>query len=205
MTDIIQQSISEPQRSLLQNIFAHGAKQAESVLQGMVSQPMQVVVDAVQVFDALSLRQQVAEHYDDNLSWVYMQFTGGVSGSVAMLFPQDSTAVLINTLTQSTMNNYEMDVCRMGMITEVGNILMNGVISKLCDTKQGEVSFGLPDYVELSAMDFPAMGQKGSVVITANVNFCVSELSLPSLFMLQIEQEGLASFSQVLEEAGATV
>ena len=205
MTDIVQQPISDQQRSLLQDIFVHGTKQAESVLEVMVAQPMQVVVDAVQVLDATSLQQQVAENYDVNLSWVCMRFTGLVSGSVAMLFPQDSTAVLINTLTQSKMSNYEMDIFRMGTMTEVANILINGVMCKLCDTKQGEVSFDLPDYVELSAINFPVVGQGRSVVMTTNIHFCVSELDLPSLFMLQIEQESLASFLCALKEAGVAV
>ena len=201
MTDVTQQ-LSEQQGSLLQDIFVHGAKQAESVLEEMVAQPMQVVVDAVQVLDATSLKQQVAENYDANLSWVCMRFSGLVSGSVSMLFPQDSTAVLINTLTQSKMSNYEMDIFRMGTMTEVANILINGVMCKLCDSKQGEVSFDLPDYVELSATDFPVIGQDYSMIMTSNVHFGVSGLNLPSLFVLQIEQKSLSPFWYVLEEVG---
>jgi len=200
MTDVIEQPISEQQRTLLQDMFVHGMTQAESVLEAMVAQPMQVAVDAVQVLDVPSLQQHVAENYDDNLSWVCMRFTGLVSGSVAMLFPSDSTTVLINTLTKSAMCSYEMDVFRMGTMTEVGNILMNGVMGKLCDTKQGEVSFDLPDYVELPAIDIPVVKQKSSVVMTANAHFCVSGLYLSSLFMLQIDKESLASFLSVLEE-----
>ncbi|WP_038247570.1 hypothetical protein [Ghiorsea bivora] len=202
MMDGIQQSISEQQRALVQDMFVHGVTQAESVFEAMVAQPMQVAVDAVQVIDVPRLQQQVAENYDVHLSWVFMRFTGLVSGSVAILFPSDSITVLINTLTQSTMRSYEMDIFRMGAITEVGNILMNGVIGKLCDTKQGEVSFDFPDYEELSADDCLSVGQQGSVVMTANVHFCVSGLYLSSLLMLQIEQESLTSFFSALEAGG---
>jgi len=204
MTDIVQQPISDQQRSLLQDIFVHGVKQAESVLEVMVAQPLQIKLDAVQVLDATSLKQQVAENDNVNLSWVCMRFSGLMSGSVAILFPQDSTAVLINILAQSTMRNYEMDIFRMGTMTEVANILINGVVGKLCTTRQGEVFFDLPDYVELSAIDFPVVGQN-SMIMTSNVHFCVSGLNLSSLFMLQIEQEGLASFLQALEEVGTVV
>jgi len=204
MTDVIAQTISEQQRTLVQDMLVHGATQAELVLEAMVAQPMQVVVDAVQVLDVPNLQQQVAKNYDVNLSWVGMQFTGVVSGSVAMLFPSESTTVLINTLTQSAMSSYEMDVFRVGTMTEVGNILMNGVMSKLCDTKQGEVSFDLPEYVALSATDFPVVGQASNVVMTANVHFCVSGLHVSSLFILQVEQESLASFFSALEAGGVT-
>jgi len=202
MANTIQQMISEQQRALVQDMLVHGVTQAELVLGAMVAQPMQVVVDAVQLLDMPSLQQQVAENDDVHFSRVCMRFTGFVSGSVAMLFPADSTSILINTLTQSTMCSYEMDVFRMGTMTEVGNILMNGVMSKLCDAKQGEVSFDLPDYVELPAVGFSIAGHEGRVLMTANVHFCISGLYLSSLFVLQIEQESLASFLSALE-AGA--
>ena len=140
------------QFSRLNAICQVGLKQAESVLSGMVTQPIRLTAGDISLIEAVRLQEALSNRYAENILQVSMSLEGDVAGCMFILFPPETTTVLINTLTKSVMRNYEMDVFRIGTITEVGNILLSGVISAFVAATNASLSYGVHDYDEMSAL-----------------------------------------------------
>lgn len=195
---MLKPSISKYEQDLLQQMFKFAADRAEDVLAAMVEQTVNIKISDMQLIDTPSLQTLLVDT-DVQASLVCMRFEGMMTGAIALLFPQDSTKVLINTLTQSSMRSYEMDVFCMGTLTEVGNIIINAVMSQFSDTSLEHVSFNLPDYVEIPAPHYPIVGDINNVVMTAKVGFNISGLHISSLLIIQLTADSLSSFFSALQ------
>jgi len=82
-----------------------------------------------------------------------MSFDGSFSGNAALIFSPESAMILVSTLTDEPPIPGEMDALCMGTLTEVGNILMNGVIGSISNALQAKMHFSLPGYMESEADD----------------------------------------------------
>ena len=162
----------------------------------MVGHKIHLSVPVVEVIDEETLRKKWLETHSKPISSVLMDFDGSFSGNAALVFPPDSASILVSALTDESPMAGEMDALRMGTLTEVGNILINGVIGSIGNSLDASMGFSLPTYIEGQAADLINHAQyQNTTVLVANTTFAIDELKVKGEFILFFE---LASFEDLL-------
>ena len=93
--------------------------------------PIELDVPVVKVLEPRELPQELENLARDPLAAVQLNFRGPFSGSAALAFPPDSAAKLVAILVGEEPEGADLDAIRVGTLTEVGNIVINGVMGKL--------------------------------------------------------------------------
>jgi len=83
-----------------------------------------------------------------SLAAVKMNFSGTFSGTAALLFPTASAVQLVSYLTDEEPGTPDLDALRAVALTEVGNIVVNGVMGSITNMLNEQVKYGLPVYQE---------------------------------------------------------
>ncbi|MDX8382456.1 MAG: chemotaxis protein CheX [Ghiorsea sp.] len=188
--------VNEDQRDILAEIVNTGIGRAAAALNDMVGHKIHLNVPVVEVIDEEALRKKWLEADDSPISSVLMEFDGSFSGNAALVFPPDSASVLVSALTDESPVAGEMDALRMGTLTEVGNILINGVIGSIGNSLNASMGFSLPTYIEGKLAELINHTQhKNTTVLVANTTFSIDELKVKGEFILFFE---LASFKDLL-------
>ena len=89
---------------------------------------------------------------EEMLATVQMQFEGSMSGTMAIFFPPASAANLVILLTGESDTTAEMDLIRAETLTEIGNIIINGVMGTISNFVGEQLLYSLPSYEETRAL-----------------------------------------------------
>ena len=105
-------------------------------------------VDVLRIDSALATHECLTAH---TLASVRQSFNGGLSGQGALLFPKDSAVALGALLTdQPCFGGGDIDGECEGVLTEVGNILLNAVLGSMARLVGTQVVYDLPVFAQAS-------------------------------------------------------
>lgn len=141
--------ITEEQLDALQEFINIGVGRAAGMLNEMVESPIYLNVPVLKVFDSEALQQEVNLRFNNHcLSVVRLDFSGSFSGSAELVFPTESASALVSLLTGEDRNSPDLDEVKIGTLTEVGNIVINGVLGSISNLLKQQMSYRLPTYFE---------------------------------------------------------
>jgi chemotaxis protein CheC len=144
----------------------------------------------------LSSHSLIAEP-EEAVSSIQLKFEGGFNGAAAILFPMESSRKLVNIVIEDL--NEDFDALKEGALTEIGNILINGIIGSIGNILRKDVKYSIPLYLEdrlrniVSLMGKEIDGE--TYFLIAEIRFAVESLSIQGDFILFFE---LLSFEKLL-------
>ncbi len=77
-----------------------------------------------------------------------LTFKGSFAGTASLVFPTESAAKLVTVLTDDGMDSSDLDAIRIGTLTKVGNIFLNGVMGIVSNELKRHIRFSVLAYVE---------------------------------------------------------
>jgi chemotaxis protein CheC len=83
-----------------------------------------------------------------DLSSVRLGFKGPFSGNASIVFAAESAVKLVSILTGVEADSGDLDEMRQSTLTEVGNIVLNGVMGAIGNELKLHVFYSLPIYLE---------------------------------------------------------
>jgi len=121
-----------------------------------------------------------------------------------LYFPPRSAALLANALVGDRSSGPDLDALQMGTITEVGNIMLNGIVGSIANILEDHVQFSVPVYEEGIAHELIGRGisSEAKVVVIAETGLDVEELHLKGETVLLLETD---SFEILLEAIDKTM
>ncbi len=134
-----------------------GVGRAASSLGSMVKERIELSVPKVITISFkdlgfhLDLEQELNE--DSRVSIVQQPFGGKVGGTASILFPLSSARKLVGLLTDGALTSEELDLEMEAALTEVGNILINGVVGTIGNITGMDINFHLPEYLQCSTRE----------------------------------------------------
>jgi chemotaxis protein CheC len=84
------------------------------------------------------------------LTSVAMVFSGDFTGSAALVFPENAAVKLVRAVVGDEFHDEDLDSVYKGVITEIGNIVLNGVIGTMSNLARGRLQYTPPTYIELT-------------------------------------------------------
>jgi len=170
----------------LQELLNIGVGRAAGSLNLMLEKPIRLHIPFIQMGTLDELSQDIQQITEDTLSSVQLPFKGTFSGSACLLFPAVSAAALVMALAGESEDTDSMDSLREATLTEIGNIVLNGVMGSLANILQHQITYSVPFYQETSLRGLlqPAPSDPSEMVLWAQTHFTIEEYNLTGDIML---------------------
>lgn len=178
--------ISPEQQDALQELLNIGVGRAAGSLNQMLEKPIRMHIPFIQIGKMEELSQEVQTMKDTTLSAVQLPFKGTFSGSSCLLFPTKSAKTLVIALTGESEDHDTMDSLRESTLTEIGNIVLNGIMGSLANVLHHRITYSVPFYQETSIRELvqPKPSDNQEIILWAQTQFTIEEYDLTGDIML---------------------
>ncbi len=125
-----------------------GVGRAAGTLNQMLEAHVQLQVPSIKIFPYSQIEKILNNVATMSLSVVSLTFKGSFSGTALLAFPSDSASNLVNILAGEESDISDLDSIRIGALTEVGNIVLNGVMGSVSNILKKRLIYSIPVYIE---------------------------------------------------------
>ncbi|WAL58446.1 chemotaxis protein CheC [Thermocoleostomius sinensis] len=147
-------SITSSQLDGLQALVNLGVSQSASVLNDILGTPIGLQVPAVQVLSLAETHQELDYRIGKIVvSAMRLSFSGLLGGSALLIFSIDNAAQLVAVLMGEETDLPDLDAVKRGTLTEVSNIILNGVLGEINRVLHQSLRYTLPFYLEATVRD----------------------------------------------------
>ena len=187
--------LSPEQLDALQELLNIGVGRAAGSLNQMIEKPIRLHIPFIQVGTREELTPHIQQIQQAPLSSVQLPFQGTFSGSACLLFPTTSAATLITALIGDEEDSDTMDSLREATLTEIGNIVLNGVMGSLANILHNRITYSVPFYQETSLQELlqPLSSDSCDILLWAQTQFTIEDNAITGdiILMMGIIDMGL--------------
>ncbi len=188
------------QLDILKELINIGVGKAAGVMNEMLHTPLELSVPHIEIIDP---------HHLDSLgtsscATVCQGFKGRFGGMAALVFPPESASTLVMALTGEECQGLDLDELRTGTLTEIGNIVLNGVMGAIANTLNEHIEYNVPSFQECSPEELLKMqvGDDSKICVLAETGFRTKDMDLEGRVYILFE---VGSFGMLLEAMNALI
>ncbi|MEG3991023.1 chemotaxis protein CheC [Microcoleus sp. S28C3] len=173
--------LSARQLDALQELVNIGIGQAAGVLNDMIDSPIRLQIPHLQILTPTDVQQELEQHLNgEQIAAVQLKFTGSFGGIAQLVFPTNSAAMLVTMLTGEEVGTHDLDSVKIGTLSEVGNIVINGVMGAISNVLQQRLNYSIPTYSEGTIASLLRSGglATDTVVLLAQTSFMIERLQI---------------------------
>jgi chemotaxis protein CheC len=173
--------LTDRQLDALQELVNIGIGQAAGILNDMIDSPIRLQIPYLQILSPNEVQEQLEIHLDgEQIAAVQLKFTGSFGGIAQLVFPTNSAAMLVAMLTGEEIGSYDLDSVKIGTLSEVGNIVINGVMGAISNVLQQRLNYSIPSYMEGTIATLLVSGSLSTdiVVLLAQTRFMIEKLHI---------------------------
>jgi chemotaxis protein CheC len=174
-------NLTADQVDALLEIFNIGFGRAAAMLNQMIQFPILLQIPYIKILSPLQVKLELEKRLGNNIiSAVRISFRGPFYGSAQLVFPVESASQLVAILTGEELGATELDSLKIGTLTEVGNILLNGVMGSISNILHERLNYTIPTYTEDTVDNLWRFHELDchSSTILARARFTVEKLSI---------------------------
>ncbi len=185
------------QIDVLKELINIGVGRAAGMLNDMLLSRVQLQVPYVKIFSPLTLQEEMGNLGSEKLSTVRLTFKGPFSGITSLVFPPDSAGKLVDVLTGEEPATPDLDSIRIGTLTEVGNIILNGVMGSIGNVLEKHINYSVPTYMEddIESLLLTDQLDAKTTILLAHTRFTIEQLQIEGDIILLFE---VGSFDALL-------
>lgn len=191
-------NLTDSQLNTLQEVFNIGVGRAAGVLNEMIGLHICLQIPWVKILSPLEAKKELAQRLGGQpLSAVRLTFDGTLSGNAQLVFPTDSASQLVTLLTEGELSSPDLDSIKIGALTEVGNIVLSGIMGAMSNLLQQDFEYLLPNYLEdhvehlLETADYDA----NHTILLAQNSFKIEDMPIKGNIILVFK---LGSFENLM-------
>ncbi|MEH2069744.1 MAG: chemotaxis protein CheX [Nostoc sp.] len=173
-------NVTTEQLDALQELINIGVGRAASLLNEMIDSHIGLKIPFVKVLTATEAYQELATRFhDDSLASVRLGFTGSFSGGAGLIFPTESASTLVAVLTGEEPGSPDLDAVKIGTLSEIGNIVINGVMGSLSNVLKQHLNYTIPVYLEDTIENLLlSTYESDSKILLAQARFIIEQLEI---------------------------
>ncbi|MCC5667655.1 chemotaxis protein CheC [Nostoc sp. CHAB 5784] len=173
-------NVTAEELDALQELINIGVGRAASLLNEMVDSHIRLKIPVVKVLTAADAYQELATRFhDQTLASVKLRFTGSFYGTASLIFPTDSASTLVAVLTGEKPGSVDLDAVKIGTLSEIGNIVINGVMGSLSNVLKKHLNYTLPVYLEDTLENLLLSAyESDSKILLAQASFTIERLEI---------------------------
>lgn len=135
----------------LKELINIGVGRAASILNTMLSSHIILQVPFVKLLNPEDFKEEIERLGNENLAAVELGFKGIFSGSAQLIFNTDTAYKLVTTLVGGEPDIEAIDSIQAGTLSEIGNIVLNGVMGSISNMLKIHLNYSVPNYLEGNA------------------------------------------------------
>lgn len=184
--------LTDSQNEALKKLLNVGIDRAASSINTMVERPVKLNAPFISIFDKKEIDLKVREALAQDVSTVSQDFGGAISGTASLVIEAESAQRLVSLLTGEPEDSAGLAPAMEPTLTEVGNIILNGVLGTLGNKIGKTFEFKVPTYNEGSIIELLHIkGAKGDpTVLLIQTRFEVEGRLIIVDFILYFEGDG---------------
>ena len=197
-------SFTERHKEALTEVVNIGIGRAACILSSMSRAPVSLQVPDLQILCLTDVARIIADRWEEKLVSVSMSFCGAFEGSTDLVFPSDSAAALVKALIGDVGPDLDLDTLRLATLTEVGNVVINGVMGSIGNVLDEHLRYGIPDTREEDAEHLfdrhrCTAEESDDYAILARTGFIVDELHLAGEIVIIFDVGSVGSLIHALD------
>ncbi|PID58402.1 MAG: chemotaxis protein CheC [Ignavibacteriae bacterium] len=190
---------------ILKETLNIGVGRAAGILSDMLKKPIKLNVPEILILDINRLNSFYSQVFNEKLSLIKLEFNGPINGNSCLIFPTQSAKKLVKILMDEldeNDNNMEIDMLEEGTLTEVGNILLNGIMGSIANLMEDHLDYTVPHYRVDSILNIINESLKpiNDNVILAKTKFDIESLEISGDVLLLLEGPGLDKLTSYLSK-----
>lgn len=138
------QQLSELQQDALGEIFNIGVGAAADVLSQMIGDTVRLSVPSVHLTNQQEASERFLLREKRTLCAIHQTYTGEVSTVAILMFPEENSLELVRSMVGNDVPLEQLTDMEQDAMAEIGNIILNSIISKLADTLELSFDGSLP-------------------------------------------------------------
>ncbi|MEH2247093.1 chemotaxis protein CheC [Nostoc sp.] len=173
-------NVTAEELDALQELINIGVGRAASLLNEMVDSHIRLKIPVVKVLTAADAYEELTTRFhQETLAFVKLPFTGSFYGTASLIFPTDSASKLVAVLTGEDPGSVELDAVKIGTLSEIGNIVINGVMGSLSNVLKRHINYTLPVYSEDTVENLLlSASESDSKILLAQARFTIERLEI---------------------------
>jgi len=190
--------LTADQLDALKELVNVGIGHAAGMLNEMIEFRIRLNVPVVSLLTLSELQQELGGRLGlEELAAVKLDFSGSFAGTAQLIFPTESAATLVAILTGEEASSPDLDSLKIGTLTEVGNIVINGVMGSISNMLTQPLHYDVPTYLEEDIQHLMPLedSDPAANVLLAQARFDVEELEVQGDIVLFF---GVGSFDTLL-------
>lgn len=186
------------QLDALKELVNVGVGKSAGMLNEMIEFRIQLQVPIIKLVTLSELQAELGTRLgEEQLASVQLDFSGSFAGTAQLVFPTESAATLVAVLTGEAPGSPDLDALKIGTLTEVGNIVINGVMGSISNMLTQPLHYEVPAYIEedINHLVGNKKPQQNIDILLAQARFNVEELQVQGDIILFF---GVGSFETLL-------
>jgi len=174
----------------LTEIFNHGVGAAANALSELAGEEVTLSVPRVEEASKREITDRMASDGANRVCAVRQGFSGVITTEALLMFPMEQSFQLVQMMVGETVPLEQFSEMEQESLAEIGNILLNSVLSSVADMLGIEFEGSLPQ-VELgpSVNVLCPTGDLDSVILSLQINFEIASRQIQGylIFLLDLE------------------
>ena len=133
----------------IQELFNIGIGKAAAIINDILDVHVNIKVVSARVLSFDTYKNELLAHNTSGyFSAVRMKYENSFSGIAALVFPPDSANRVFSLITRKIHSAHIQTVVKPETLSEIGNILLNGIMGTISNILGTRLSFSVPEYIE---------------------------------------------------------
>jgi len=193
-------NLSELELDALTEVFNVGVGQAAHALSQLANTTVMLSVPQVDVISKLNVSTELINQGADRVCAVRQQFSGVLNTEAVLMFPVQQSLQLVQMMVGDEVPLEQLGEMEQEALAEIGNILLNSVVSGVADVFKLQFEGSLP-YVELGPVRdvLCAQGDLTDQVLSLQIDFAIETLQIHGFLLFLLDVESVESLKLTVE------
>ncbi len=172
----------------IQELLNIGVGRAAGALNQMLEKPVRLHVPSIKFERMEEISKDVPFHGDSPIASVQLPFKGAYQGAACLLFPTESASTLVKLLAGGTTDPGTLNSLKEATLTEIGNIVLNGVMGSLANVLNNQLIYSVPFFQETSLQGLlrPSASDLSEMTLLAHTQFIIEDYNISGDIMLML-------------------
>ena len=191
-------NFTEDQIDALTEVVNIGVGRAASSLHTMLDRHIELHVPQVRVCSVSEMRESLVANNQPLDTSVVQDFDGAIAGRAMLAFPNASGVTLAKLLSDEDLDDDELEYDLAGILEELGNIVLNGVLGSIANVFSDDFHYSVPEIFNGAAADALACEEKNGIAcegeqtcLLADARFDVADSKISGSLLLAFNTDEL--------------
>jgi len=193
--------ISELQRDYITEILNISMGSAASVLSEMVNEAVSLSIPEIDFLPRCDAAHKFDQINTVKMSGVTQRMSGAISGDALLIFPEEKTLTIVRALLGDTVPVESLTEMEQEAMCEIGNIILNSVVSSVADILKREIVSSLPHFIKGTGKEVFSVESNNhdDLVMFLKVDFGLESQSINGYVTLMLNVDSLHDFLSQLD------